>query len=142
MNRSIESDIYPSKLKPTKVVPVLMSDDELDPNNYRPISLLSLFNRVFEKLMYNRLKSLIDKHNLLYQCQYGFREKCSTQLAVLDIVDRIQLNIEKKLFSCGIFIDLKKAFDKVNQSILMQKLEHYGIRGLLDNWFSSYLNDR
>ena len=67
MNRSIESDIYPSKLKPTKVVPVLMSDDELDPNNYRPISLLSLFNRVFEKLMYNRLKSLIDKHNLLYQ---------------------------------------------------------------------------
>ena len=119
-----------------------MSDDELDPNNYRPISLLSLFNRVFEKLMYNRLKSLIDKHNLLYQWQYGFREKCSTQLAVLDIVDRIQLNIDKKLFSCGIFIDLKKAFDKVNQSILMQKLEHYGIRGLLDNWFSSYLNDR
>ena len=94
MNRSIESGIYPSKLKLAKAVPVFKSEDDLDSNNYRPISLLSLFNR---------LKSFLDKHNLLYQCQYGFQEKCSTQHALIDIVDRIQLNIVRKLFSCGIF---------------------------------------
>ena len=66
--------------------------------------------------MYNRLKSFLDKHNLLYQCQYGLREKCLIQHALIDIVDRIQLKIDKKLFSCGIFIDLKKAFDTTTQS--------------------------
>ena len=92
--------------------------------------------------MYNRLKSFLDKHNVLYHCQYGFREKCSTQHALVDIVNRIQFNFDKKLFSCGIFIDLKKAFHTVSTSVLLQKLEHYGIRGVLYNWFSSYPNDR
>ena len=113
MNKSIESGIYPSKSKVAEVVAVYKNEDELDPNNYRPISLLSIFNGIFEKLMYNRLKSFLDKHNLLYHCQYGFREKCSTQHALVDIVNRIQFNFDKKLFSCGIFIDLKKAFDTV-----------------------------
>ena len=67
--------------------------------------------------MYSRLKSFIVKHDILYDSQYGFREKCSTQHALIDIVNRIQLNIDRKLYSCEIFIDLKKAFDTVNHEI-------------------------
>ena len=142
MNKSIESCIYPSKLKVAKVVPVYKNEDELDNYNYRPISLLSIFNCIFEKLMYNRLKSFLGEHNLLYHCQYGFQEECSTQHALVDIVNRIQFNFDKKLFSFGIFVDSKKAFDTVNHSILLQKLELNGIQGVLNDCFSSYLNDR
>ena len=92
--------------------------------------------------MYNRLKTFLGKHNMLYHHQHGVREKCSTQHALIGIVNRIQLNNDKKLFCCGIFMDRKKAFDTVNHSILMQKLEHYGICGVENIWFSSHLNDR
>ena len=94
--------------------------------------------------MYNHVKSFIEKNELLYEAQYGFREK-STQHAILDIVNSILMNLDKKMFSsisCGIFIDLKKAFDTADHSILLSKLYHYGIRGIVYNWFSSYLAHR
>ena len=117
--------------------------DETDPNNYRPISLLSNFNRMFERLMYVRLKSCLSKADILVPSQYGFREKHSTQHATLDVINTIQNHMDNKLYtSCGIFIDLKKAFDKVNHEILLQKLYHYGIRGIVNDWFSSYLKLR
>ena len=142
LNKSVQSGIYPSKLKHAKIIPVFKNEDESDPNNYRPISLLSVFNRIFEKLMYKRLKSFIDKYDILSKSQYGFRENCSTQHALIDIVNKIQLNFDKKLYSCGIFIDLKKAFDTVDHDILLYKLEHYGIRGIANSWFCSYLKNR
>jgi len=138
MNLSVTSGEYPSKLKHAKVIPVF-KDDKTDPTNYRPISLLSNYNRIFEKIMFNRLKAFIDKNEILYRSQYGFRDKHSTQHAILDIVNSIQKNMDNKLFSCGIFIDLKKAFDTVDHSILLNKLNHYGIRGIVNDWFSSYL---
>ena len=92
--------------------------------------------------MYTRLKTYLDDKNILFQRQYGFREKHSTQHAILDIVNQIQTNMDDKLFTCGIFIDLKKAFDTVDHHILIQKLQHYGIRGIINDWFSSYLTDR
>ena len=85
-------------LKHAKIIPVFKNEDESDPNNYRPISLLSVFNRIFEKLMYKRLKSFIDKYDILSKSQYGFRENCSTQHALIDIVNKIQLNFDKKLY--------------------------------------------
>ena len=107
----------------TKIIPVLYKgDDETDPSNYRPISLLSVFNRIFEKVMYNRLKSYIEDNELLYKAQYGFRETFSTQHAILDIVSMIQTNMEKKMFTCGIFLDFKKAFDTVNRTILFWEI--------------------
>ena len=111
---SVLSGIYPGKLKHAKVTPIYKADDETDPNNYRPISLLSVFNRIFEKLMYKRLQSFLNKNDILVKSQYGFREKCSTQHAILDILSKIQNNIDKRLYSCGIFSDLKKAFDTVD----------------------------
>ena len=142
MNISILTGIYPHKLKHAIVTPIYKADDETDPNNYRPISLLSVFNRIFEKLMYKRLKSFKNRNDIFFTSQYGFRENCSTQHAILDILNKIQNNIDKRLFSCGIFIDLKKAFDTVDHSILLNKLHHYGIRGIINHWFSSYLSVR
>ena len=94
---------YPSKLKQAKVIPVFKSEDPTDPSNYRPISLLSVFNRIFEKLMYKRLKSFIDSNGILFSGQYCFRDKHSTQYTVLDIVNAVQENIDHNVFSCGIF---------------------------------------
>ena len=133
---------YPSKPKISKVTPIYKCDCDTDPNNYRPISLLSVFNNIFEKLIYKRLIKFINKHNLLFDSQYGFRKEFSNHHAMLDKVSSIQSNIDQKLFSCAIFIDLKKAFDTVDHDILIWKLFHYGFRGITSEWMKSYLKGR
>ena len=142
INLSISSGMYPNKLKMAKIIPIFKADDNTNPNNYRPISLLSNFNRIFEKLVYSRMESFIEQNNLLSPSQYGFHKAHSTQHAILDIVSTIQENMDKRLFSCGVFIDLKKAFDTVDHKILLHKLNHYGFRGVINKWFSSYLDGR
>ena len=121
-NQSVLTGVYPAK-----VIPVYKREDETLPENYRPISLLSIYNRLFEKLLYRRLIKFIDKNDILYDLQYGFRNKHSTQHAIFDIVNTIPSNMDNRKYSCGIFIDRKKAFDTVNHEILLRKLEHYGI---------------
>jgi retron-type reverse transcriptase len=86
--------------------------------------------------------SYIEKQNLLYSSQYGFRKGHSTQHAILELLNDIQTNMNKKLFSCGVFIDLKKAFDTVDHNILLNKLNHYGFCGIVNDWVSSYLKNR
>ena len=92
--------------------------------------------------MYKRLKSFIDSNGILLSGQYGFRDKHSTQHAVLDIVNAIQENINHNVFSCGIFLDFKKAFNTEDHSVLLHKLHYYGVRGTAHNWFTSYLGGR
>ena len=100
------------------------------------------FNRIFEKIVFKRMESFIEQKNLLTPSQYGFRKAHSTQHAILDIVNAIQTNMNNCLFSCGIFIDLKKAFDTVDHEILLHKLDHYGFHGIINIWFSSYLQGK
>ena len=129
-NLSVIQGKHPSKLELSKIVPVYKDDDESCASNHQSISLLSMFNRIFEKLMY---------HNILMNSQYGFRGGHNTQNAILDIVNTIQSNLNSGKFTSGLFIDLKKSSDTVDHHILLQKLDFYGIRGIVNDWFRSYL---
>ena len=126
----------------SKVIPIFKSDDETDPNNYRPISLLSCFNIFCEKLVFKRLKSFIDERKIICSSQYGFRQGHSMEHTILEIVNAIQSNVDAGKFSRGVFVDLEKAFNTVDHSILLQNLAHYGFRGLINDWFRSYLQER
>ena len=110
--------------------------------DYRPISLLSIFDKIIEKAMHKRLYTFLLQHNILFENQFGFRKNNSTTYALIDLTEKIKDTIENKKFGCGVFIDIRKAFDTVNSKILLQKLEHYGIRGTALTWFKSYLSNR
>ena len=111
-------------------------------NNYRPVSLLPQFSKLLEKLFDKRFQKFIDKNDLLKDNQYGFRSKSSTCLALIELLEEICTAIDKKEITVGVFIDLRKAFDTINHKLLLQKLEHYGIRGIAHKWLTSYLYRR
>ena len=110
-NASFARGIVPNKFKIARVLPVFKNGIQTNMSNYRPISLLSVFNRILEKIMYNRYSNFIEKMNILYAKQFGFRSHLSTEHAILSIVGKIHEGIEKGMFSCGIFLDFSKAFD-------------------------------
>jgi hypothetical protein len=109
--------------------------------NYRPVSHLSTVSKVFERIFYTRLSFFITQQKILYQLQFGFREGHSTDMAILKLLERIIDSLDKGDYAATIFLDFSKAFDTVNHNILLQKLEHYGIRGIANRWVESYLQD-
>ena len=139
---SISTGVFPDSLKLAKVTPIFKADDRTLPSNYRPISVLPIFSKILEKIMHNRLVSFLDKHNILSNHQYGFREKHSTFMALISLIDKVTEEMENKYLTLGIFIDLSKAFDTINHDIMLYKLQHYGINGVLSKWFNSYLKNR
>ena len=141
-NKSLNQGIFPSALKFAKVVPIHKGDSLFEVSNYRPISLLPTVSKIFEKLMYSRLINFINKHEILYNKQFGFQKNMSTEYAVNTVVTNIINCLEKKEQGFCIFLDFAKAFDTVNHEILLKKLAHYGIRGIALQWFKSYLSDR
>ena len=103
-----------------------------------------MFNidKVFEKLMHSRLIEFLEERQILYYKQFGFRKDFSTNHAILNLLEIIQKALDDGQIACGIFIDLEKAFDTVSHDILLEKLDHYGIRGISNDWFRSYLSNR
>lgn len=141
-NLSFLTGTFPGKMKMAKVIPLYKSGDKHMFTNYRPVSLLPQFSKILEKLFEKRLEKFIDKHNILNESQYGFRNKRSTSMAVMEAVEEVTNAWEKREYAVGIFIDLKKAFDTLNHEILLKKLEMYGIRGIALQWMKNYLSKR
>lgn len=141
-NKMVEIGYYPDCLKIARVVPIFKSGDTCDPSNYRPISTLSVFNKILEKLLLNRIIPFLDKHNVLYSLQYGFRQGSSTSTAIVELLDDVISGIDTKQVVGALFLDLRKAFDTLNHSILLKKLECYGIRGVANDIIRSYLSER
>ena len=110
------------------VIPIHKKGSTKDVNNYRPISLLPTFSKIIEKLIATGLNNFLELHTIIYRKQFGFRSGYSTTHSLISIIESVKKTLDEKKYGCGIFIDLKKAFDTVNHEILLQKLEHYGIR--------------
>ena len=141
-NLTFFSGTIPDDLKIALVTPIFKANENNEFKNYRPISVLTCFSKLLEKLMYKRLTNHIEKNNILTQHQYGFRENRSTELAIIELVDRVTKAIDRGEYTIGIFLDLSKAFDTIDHKILIQKLDHYGIRGITQLWFQDYLKNR
>lgn len=142
INLSFSTGVVPDTLKIARVIPVFKKGDESLLQNYRPISLLSVFHKVLEKLMAERVIRFINANSVLYDYQFGFRKNYSTVLSLIDVVDDIYCHLDKQEFAMGIYLDLQKAFDTVDHTILLWKLKNCGIRGIVHDWFTSYLHNR
>ena len=142
INMSFKEGIFPNLNKIATVCPIFKKGDKTHCEDYRPISLLSNISKLFERVMYVRLENFLKSSDILHKYQFGFRKQHSKNHTLLSIVEKIRSSLDKKMYTCGVFIDLEKAFDTVNHKILLSKLNHYGIRGTANTWFFSYLSSR
>ena len=138
-NESFALGVFPDHMKLAMITPIFKVGSKLDVSNYRPVSVLLTISKVLEKLMLARLTKYLNKNKIIYEHQFGFQKKRSTTLAVLDLHTRITKAIDNGNYAASVFLDFAKAFDTVNHKILLSKLENYGIRGPVNDWFKSYL---
>ena len=141
-NQSINSGQFPQCLKHATVIPIHKKGPKDDITNYRPISLLSTFSKIFEKLMKHSLIDFLESKNILNSRQFGFRAGKNTFTALKILTEEIYTSLDSQHLLLSIFIDFTKAFDTVNHDILLRKLRHYGIRGTINDWFKDYLLNR
>ena len=142
INLSLQSGIYPSDWKITKVLPIYKSDTTSDISNYRPISVIPAISKVAEKIVHSQLIRYFENTKLFSSDQFGFRKQRSTELAAVHFTDKIRKKVnEGKMVGC-IFIDLTKAFDTLSHSKIIEKLKSYGIQGIELEWFIDYLFNR
>ena len=141
-NKCIEEGVFPDDSKISRIFPLFKEGDNNDFGNYRPISLLSVIAKVFERIIYLRLIDYFERFKLLSDKQFGFRSKLSTINAALNLTEEIRDVKEQRQDPYLVLLDLKKAFDTVDHDILMSKLNSYGIRGVCYNLLRSYLSNR
>jgi hypothetical protein len=139
---SFQEGVFPDILKISKVIPLHKKDDKNNMTNYRPVANITVFAKIFEHVMDRKLRSYLYKFKLISPSQYGFIKGKSTSDAIVDFIHLIYGAFDKRHFVTGLLFDMSKAFDLVDHSILIKKLESHGIRGNVLKWFVSYLKDR
>ena len=141
-NKSLEEGIFPDQMKLADVFPLFKSKERSECTNYRPISLLLTMSKLLVKIVYHRTYKFLEKHDKLYAGQYGFREGHSCESAISELISVATKGQQEGMYTLALFLDLSKAFDSLEHSVLLKKLERYGMRGKANDWFASYLNDR
>jgi hypothetical protein len=141
-NLSFQTGIFPNLMKIARVTPIFKSGDSNHLSNYRPISVLPVFSKIFEKIIHKRLFSFCISHSIIYKRQYSFIPKLNTTLAAVDAINYVTNSLDSGNFTLGLFLDIQKAFDSIDHKILLRKLYAYGIRGVCNNLLESYLSNR
>ena len=140
INQTFSQGEVPDCLKIAKVIPLFKTGSKTDVDNYRSIFLLPVSSKVLEKIMYNRLIKFLDKSDIPYKKQFGFRSKHSTVDALIEITENIRSDTDEEFTS--IMLDLRKVFDTNNHYRLLEKLSQCGVRAILKKWFQSYVRNR
>ena len=142
-NTCLIQGIFPDKLKIAKVIPIYKNKGDRDsPSNYRPISLLPVMSKIFERLLHSQLYAYFEDHFLFNHSQYGFRKNRSTEMATLEAKEYILRQMEENIYTCGLFCDLTKAFDTIDHKILIEKLKDYGVISTSLKLLENYLANR
>ena len=142
VNVSILTETVPHSFKQAKVVPIYKKGSKLDPGNYRPVSVLNVLSKILERAVHGQLSDYLEKKNVLFKNQSGFRSRYSTDTCLISLTDYVKKEIQKGNYVGMVLIDLQKAFDTVNHEILLSKLEAIGVKPDSCSWFRSYLFDR
>ena len=142
INQSFSTGVFPNCLKIARVIPLFKSGDSTNLNNYRPISILSIISKIFERIVHTQLISFLNRFKLLSPSQFGFRKNFSTSHAITETLQFIYDNIDNDYITLAFFLDFSKAFDCVRHDILLKKMYRYGVRGIALDWFKSYLHNR
>jgi hypothetical protein len=141
-NLSLSTGKFPANLKISKIKPLFKKGALNEIENYRPVSLVSTFSKILEKVVSIKLINFLEKHNMFIESQHGFRKGKSTSTALVNFLEDVYKTLDNKEACVGQFLDLSEAFDMVSLNILLQKLDTYGIRGIAHQWVASYLKNR
>ena len=142
VNLSISLSLFPDDCKITKLKPLYKKEAKTKPKNYWPISLLPLLSRIIERIIHNQTQEFLDKNNVLYKYQSGFQKHHSTDTCLSYLTDKVKIGFEEGLLTGMVLIDLQKAFDTIDHSILLEKMSCLGFAGKTIAWYTSYLMNR